>query len=81
MERSQFRDRCLTVTPIDHDRTKSASTLNPDHFKDLKRVLQRAEAADSKAQACEFLTNLKLAIPGFLWRKNGLELCVVDKTK
>lgn len=52
-------------------------------FTDLKRVLQRPQGSDSKAQACEFLTSLKLAIPGSLWRKHGLEalLCVADKTK
>jgi hypothetical protein len=55
-------------------------TLN-GFFRDVKRVLQRAEGSDSKAQACEFLTSLKLAIKKDLWRKHGLELCVPDKTK
>jgi len=52
-------------------------------FTDLKRVLQRPQGTDSKAHACEFLTSLKLAIPGSLWRKQGLDalVCVVDKTK
>lgn len=50
-------------------------------FTDLKRVLQRPDDSDSKAQACEFLENLKLAISKSLWRKHGLDAapCVVNK--
>ncbi len=42
-------------------------------FKNLKRILQRAEGLDSKAQAYEFLQRIKPAIPPALWKKHGLE--------
>lgn len=50
-------------------------------FKNLKRVLQRVEGLDGRAQAYQFLLSLKAAIPPALWREHGLEAAVRELDK
>jgi hypothetical protein len=69
----------VVIERAKHDKHNNLTAF----FADLKRVLHRAEGSDGKAQACEFVKNLKFAIPKSLWRKHGFEAepCGQVKTK